>query len=533
MPFYFRKTVSAGPFRFNLSNSGIGISVGVKGLRVGTGPRGHYVHAGRGGLYYRASLGRARSTSAPRLPYPVSPHHPPIHAERDGVTMIDVQSGDVDTMRDATVADFLDDLNKKQAQTPIGLVAAGSLALIGVLALWLSNSGGQPVLVVVGTIALLATLPAWIIGEWFDSYKRTSVLFYNLEGAAETIYRRVTEGFDALAACHGRWHIDSGGVVRDLTTWKRNAGAAHLLSRKSAQLAYDLPKVLRSNITPPALTLGSRTFYFFPEIMLVKHGGRFGAVGYDDLQIRGEASLFIEDGNAPADAQVVDHTWQHPNKGGGPDRRFRDNRQLPVCLYDVMHLSSNSGVNELVQFSRAGSTQSFTTALHDLPRKQEIGGLALLEKSSAPEKFDVTADPLEPQSRKWKLAAYATVLIVGGAGMAAYALRADLRTSLGIHGSVAELFAPPPVGTVQTRAPVNGVVTQIPSDTSIRPVTPNVPTATVKSAANLRNGPSISAAIIRVAGPGEKFGVFGRANGWVQVGTDKPLGWISASLLAE
>ena len=37
MGFYIRKSVKAGPFRFNLSKSGIGTSVGVRGFRVGTG----------------------------------------------------------------------------------------------------------------------------------------------------------------------------------------------------------------------------------------------------------------------------------------------------------------------------------------------------------------------------------------------------------------------------------------------------------------------------------------------------------------
>ncbi|WP_261332501.1 DUF4236 domain-containing protein [Rhizobium leguminosarum] len=59
VPFYIRKAVKAGPFRFNFSQGGIGVSVGAKGLRFGTGPRGHYIHAGRHGLYYRASLGSA------------------------------------------------------------------------------------------------------------------------------------------------------------------------------------------------------------------------------------------------------------------------------------------------------------------------------------------------------------------------------------------------------------------------------------------------------------------------------------------
>lgn len=63
MGFYIRKSISAGPFRFNLSNSGLGMSVGVKGFRVGTGPRGNYVHIGRGGLYYRASIGGERKIS--------------------------------------------------------------------------------------------------------------------------------------------------------------------------------------------------------------------------------------------------------------------------------------------------------------------------------------------------------------------------------------------------------------------------------------------------------------------------------------
>lgn len=38
MPSYFRKSVRAGPFRFNFSSGGVSASVGVKGLRVGTGP---------------------------------------------------------------------------------------------------------------------------------------------------------------------------------------------------------------------------------------------------------------------------------------------------------------------------------------------------------------------------------------------------------------------------------------------------------------------------------------------------------------
>lgn len=41
MGFYFRKSVRVGPFRVNLSKSGIGYSVGLPGFRKGVTARGH------------------------------------------------------------------------------------------------------------------------------------------------------------------------------------------------------------------------------------------------------------------------------------------------------------------------------------------------------------------------------------------------------------------------------------------------------------------------------------------------------------
>jgi hypothetical protein len=58
-------------------------------------------------------------------------------------------------------------------------------------------------------------------------------------------------------------------------------------------------------------------------------------------------------------------------------------------------------------------------------------------------------------------------------------------------------------------------------------------TVAIKSTANVRSGPSTSAAILRIAKAGEKFNTFNRANGWVQVGGESPEGWIAASLLDE
>ncbi len=115
MGFYIRKAISSGPFRFNLSRSGLGLSVGIKRFRIGTGPRGNYVHMGRHGLYYRTSLGGAR--------YPVRTtdisRQPPTSPAELGQTVASpltaVETSDVLEMKPASPSDIVAQINQKLA----------------------------------------------------------------------------------------------------------------------------------------------------------------------------------------------------------------------------------------------------------------------------------------------------------------------------------------------------------------------------------------------------------------------------------
>jgi hypothetical protein len=70
----------------------------------------------------------------------------------------------------------------------------------------------------------------------------------------------------------------------------------------------------------------------------------------------------------PSDAVVVGQTWKHPNKNGGPDRRFRDNHMIPICRYEALHLRSASGLNELLEFSKSGVAAPLAAATGTLAR---------------------------------------------------------------------------------------------------------------------------------------------------------------------
>jgi hypothetical protein len=43
------------------------------------------------------------------------------------------------------------------------------------------------------------------------------------------------------------------------------------------------------------------------------------------------ATRLIEEGPVPRDAERIGITWKYVNKGGGPDRRYKNNPQLPSC----------------------------------------------------------------------------------------------------------------------------------------------------------------------------------------------------------
>jgi Protein of unknown function (DUF4236) len=367
MPFYIRKAISAGPFRFNLSKSGLGLSLGVKGLRIGTGPRGHYIHAGRHGFYYRASLGNVgrqrpvsriqeQHHSATRIEDRLKQPIEPAAGGAPDVEMVDIDSGDVLEMRDERFQDLIDEINEKcrQFRASIALGLSG-LCVAVIVAFAISVEAAMA--------AFGLAVIAYLVGKWIDSYRRSTVLFYNFEPDVADAYGALVRKFEDLASCSKVWHISSGGKVRDLMTWKRNAGATQLIARHLISLKVGSPDVIKSNIDVPFIPVGAQTLYFFPDFMMIYSSGKAGIVRYNNLELRVTSSNYIEDETVPADSKILYYEWQYRNKRGGPDRRFKDNRQLPVCAYENVHISSSSGVNELIELSCRGRGEGFAVAV--------------------------------------------------------------------------------------------------------------------------------------------------------------------------
>ena len=369
MGFYIRKSVSAGPFRFNLSRSGVGISVGVKGFRVGSGPRGNYVHMGRGGLYYRASLGGAhRSSGGPRShrPKPTLPTQPPM----TGDPLQSVETGNVVEMVPSNGSDIVRQINEKMARMHFwpwmlggGLLSSAALA---------GQPDAQPfVLAMIVCTAALSILLAYI-----DVQRKTVVIMYDLSDDVLGPLKAFAQEFDNVALAARIWNIDTAGVSND---WKRNAGATRLITRKRAIFGYGVPKVIKTNIDLPSIVGGRQNVYFFPDVIIIIEGSHAGAISYQELNIYWGTTVLVEDEGVPPDAQIVGYTWRYVNKRGGPDRRFNNNRRLPQVLYQQMGLQGPGGFQKILQLSRVADRREFDTTFAGLR-----GLIKILEQLALP-----------------------------------------------------------------------------------------------------------------------------------------------------
>lgn len=339
MPFYIRKSLKAGPLRFNLSKSGVGVSTSIRGFRVGTGPRGNYVHIGRNGTYYRATAPYQNTINR----YHPTPSHSPVSSS--STVLEEIESADILQLQDSSSADLLAELNAKKKIAPLFPLAV----IIYVAAIIALITLESPIWLLLAV--LIIETPALYYVWLRDKVRKTVVLFYEFEDQAEQAYQCLHNAFDELRHCATAWHVSAQGNIRTLNERKRQGGAGTLLKRNRVLLRHNAPALISTNIAIPSIPVGNQTLYLFPDRILITEGGKVGAVAYTEAQITIGQTRFIENGMVPKDTQQVGETWQYTNRGGGPDRRFKNNRKIPIVLYREIHFTSGSGLNELIQVS--------------------------------------------------------------------------------------------------------------------------------------------------------------------------------------
>jgi DNA polymerase-3 subunit epsilon len=277
-----------------------------------------------------------------------TPPTTPTFAGSGGIDLQDVTGAGVAELLPAESSELVEGLNAAAKRHRLWPWA---LALVIVLTFALSP------------LTLIAGVPALIAAVWRDRVRRTLVTFYELDGPPAAGYASLIDDFSTITTVKKGWHTVAKGALRTTHQRKVNAGASTVVRREALTRSLAGPPHLASNIAIPTFQSSSRSMYILPDRALVRDGSRYADIGYDELRAIAGPFRFIEDGRVPSDATVVDTTWKYVNKKGGPDKRFKNNRRLPVVLYGEVVLSTRSGMSTVLSFSRPDAATVLASAV--------------------------------------------------------------------------------------------------------------------------------------------------------------------------
>lgn len=201
---------------------------------------------------------------------------------------------------------------------------------------------------------------------------------------AQEALERLLEAFRRAQAI---WSVNEEHRHGD---WKRNAGAGISVGRRRVGVGVGAPRFIQTNAHVGFLSIGGTRIYFFPDRLIILGHGEVRTVSYSDLTTRAGIIRFVEKEGVPGDAHVLGTTWRYVNKDGGPDRRFRDNHQIPVVLYGTLDIAAATGLRLSLQTSTEDLATGAEKLLHVLQ------GAILELKSRRPGPPPLAPPPLEP-----------------------------------------------------------------------------------------------------------------------------------------
>lgn len=233
-----------------------------------------------------------------------------------------------------------------------------------VIAAFLVGAGTMPY----GLILWILAIPLCWWLHLRDKARRTVVLFYDVNDTPANWFEALCATWEWLTGSQRLWRVVQSGRVETPYQHKTNAGASHLVTRVPVKAGLSGPEHLATNVAVPTLTAGTSSIHFLPDRVLVREGKHYSDVSYRQLRVEGQRSRFIEEpGPLPKDAIQVDQTWQYVNVKGGPDRRYANNRVLPVMLYGALEVGSVQGLDWRVQTSRAEGAPAIAQTIQQVP----------------------------------------------------------------------------------------------------------------------------------------------------------------------
>lgn len=333
MGWRYRRSINMGGFRINISSRGIGYSVGIPGLR--------YTHSANGSTYTTYSIPGTglsyRQTHSTGRSLPTD----------DIVGVTSITSARIGNYQSVGSEMLLKSLNKAVRIDLLGaiLLGVGFFTIVfGFLSIWC---------LICGAIGIVSSIVLMILSHSAFRVKLT----YEMDSEAQAAHNVRIACWEKFFSSKYVWQINTRGYY---TRAKVHGGANEAVTRTRIHRIKRLPFYLKTNCSFIYFKLQKEEILILPDKMLIRSGYKFGALDYDNIDISAYTKNFIEDMFfSPHDTIKVGDTWQYVNKNGTPDRRFNNNRLLPVNQYGYVGITSESGLNILLSCSNPKNILDF------------------------------------------------------------------------------------------------------------------------------------------------------------------------------
>lgn len=371
MAWNYRRRVKLIPgVRLNFSKNGISTSIGFRGANITFGSKGTYLNTGipGTGLYNRQKISSGGN----------SHHNDSIQREAiveptDNIISVDVEevtSHDMQGIKEAIInahkqrndlSEAIKSVNSTKLFTKAKLIAS-YIFIIGFISKKIKNNIQKDIEAQKQTIVELE--------------KQRDISYVNLDiefdDEIKIKYEKVVNSFKNLMTSQKIWHVTTALSENRVVT--RSYAS---ISERKKEVRFDLkslPDIKSKDFALFFKNSHGADIFFYPNFIVMQaRKGNFGLIDFKELDFNFKSRRFVEKENVPSDSKIIDTTWAKVNKNGSPDRRFKDNYQIPVVRYGTIALKSSTGMHEEYEFSNYEVSEQFASDFNDY--KKTINGL--------------------------------------------------------------------------------------------------------------------------------------------------------------
>ncbi len=364
MAWSYRRRIKIIPgVHLNFSKSGISTSIGVRGASMTFGKKGTYVNTGipGTGFYNRQKLSFDKSSPNSNLnPQPiqtVEPLHNIFSADLQEITSKDMQG-----IKEAIIAAY--EQRKELRSDLLKIKTSLTISRLKLIASYIFIIGLVNKSVAKGIKTDIATKQEAIKQLTAQIENCYVGLDIDFDPDIKIKYDNLVSSFKNLCNSKKIWDVTSTQFEDRRVT--RFASSTRI-NKKEVGFAIKGIEDIKSKFEVLWFkNANGADIYFYPTFIVMYSSQKsFALVGFNELQLSHLPVRFVENSSIPSDTKVIDRTWAKVNKNGSPDKRFKDNYEIPVVRYGQINLRTETGMNEEYEFSNYEFSEQFASAFLD------------------------------------------------------------------------------------------------------------------------------------------------------------------------